>query len=249
MMASSSGWLPFFLPTCIMPGIWCVLPSRMRFAIGVSTTSTSSAATRPGLSMRRKRFCATTPLSDSERTARIWFCWLAGKTSMMRSIVFGALGVCSVPKTRWPVAAAVSASSIVSKIAHFADENDVRIFAQRAAQRGGEGLRVHADFAVIDQRLLAAMHKLDRILDRDDVILAMQIRVIDHRRERGRFAGAGRAGHEHEPFFSIANFFSTGGRPSSSAVSTLLGMSRKTAAMPFFWLKKFARKRAKPGYS
>ncbi len=49
------------------------------------------------------------------------------------------------------------------------------------------------------------------------------------------------------PFFSIANFFSTGGSPSSSPVSTLLGMSRKTAEMPFFWLKKFARKRAKPG--
>ena len=24
MMASSSGWLPFFFPTWIMPGIWCV---------------------------------------------------------------------------------------------------------------------------------------------------------------------------------------------------------------------------------
>ena len=34
---------------------------------------------------------------------------------MMRSTVFAALEVCSVPKTKWPVLAAVSASSMVSK--------------------------------------------------------------------------------------------------------------------------------------
>ena len=34
---------------------------------------------------------------------------------MMRSIVLGALCVCSVPKTRWPVSAAVSAVEIVSR--------------------------------------------------------------------------------------------------------------------------------------
>ena len=34
---------------------------------------------------------------------------------MMRSIVPGALCVCSVPKTRWPVSAAVSAVEIVSR--------------------------------------------------------------------------------------------------------------------------------------
>ena len=40
---------------------------------------------------------------------------VGGKTSMMRSTVLAALEVCSVPKTRWPVAAAVSASSMVSR--------------------------------------------------------------------------------------------------------------------------------------
>ena len=42
-------------------------------------------------------------------------CCSAGKTSMMRSIVDGALCVCSVAKTRWPVSAAVSAVEIVSR--------------------------------------------------------------------------------------------------------------------------------------
>ena len=41
---------------------------------------------------------------------RIWDCWFGGKASMMRSMVFGALEVWSVPKTKWPVSAAVSAS-------------------------------------------------------------------------------------------------------------------------------------------
>ena len=87
------------------------------------------------------------------------------------------------------------------EVAHFPDQHDVRILAQRTAQRRGKGLRMHADLAVIDQRLLRAMHKLDRILDRDDVIFAVQVRVIDHRGERGAFARTRRAGHEHEAFF------------------------------------------------
>jgi glycosyltransferase involved in cell wall biosynthesis len=39
----------------------------------------------------------------------------AGKTSIIRSMVLGAELVCSVPNTRWPVSAAVSASRMVSR--------------------------------------------------------------------------------------------------------------------------------------
>ena len=39
----------------------------------------------------------------------------AGKTSMMRSMVFGAELVCSVPNTKWPVSAAEMARRMVSK--------------------------------------------------------------------------------------------------------------------------------------
>ena len=53
---------------------------------------------------------------------------------------------------------------------------------------------------------------------------------------------------------SIANFFSTTGSGASnfsksSKDSTLLGICRNTAAMPFFWLKKLARKREMFGIS
>ncbi len=46
---------------------------------------------------------------------RICSCCWVGKTSMIRSIVWGASWVCRVPKTRWPVSAAVSAIEIVSR--------------------------------------------------------------------------------------------------------------------------------------
>src|SRR3954468_13302767 len=56
-----------------------------------------------------------TPSSATDSCTRTWSCWWAGKTSMMRSMVCGALCVWSVAKTRWPVSAAVSAVEIVSR--------------------------------------------------------------------------------------------------------------------------------------
>ena len=92
------------------------------------------------------------------------------------------------------------------EVAHFTDEQDVRIFTQRAAQSRGEGAGVHAHFAMLHQAVLASMHKFNRIFDRDDVIVPLQIRVIHHRRQRGRFAGAGRPGDEDEPLLQHRKF-------------------------------------------
>ena len=57
----------FTVLTFLGSAIWC-------FAIAGVTTRTSKAATRPLISARLKRFCATTPRSASERVFRIWFC-------------------------------------------------------------------------------------------------------------------------------------------------------------------------------
>ena len=49
--------------------------------------------------------------------------------------------VCSVPNTRWPVSAAVSAVWIVSQVAHLADEDHVGVLAQHVAQgRANDGV-------------------------------------------------------------------------------------------------------------
>src|SRR5690606_17890053 len=80
-----------------------------------------------------------------------------------------------------------------------ADQNRVRILAQRGVERGGKGRAVHADLALADQAHLALMHELDRILDRDDVALEAGVDRVDDRGERRRFAGARLAGDENEP--------------------------------------------------
>ena len=56
-----------------------------------------------------------TALSDSDSIARTMSFSAAGKTSTIRSMVLAAEDVCSVPNTRWPVSAAVSARRIVSR--------------------------------------------------------------------------------------------------------------------------------------
>ena len=54
-------------------------------------------------------------------------------------------------------------------VAHLADQDHVGVLAQHAPERLGEGVRVEADLALVDDRLLVAVQILDRVLDRDDV--------------------------------------------------------------------------------
>ena len=69
------------------------------------------------------------------------------------------------------------------QIAHLADQNDVRIPAQGRMQSGSEDRRMKADLALADQTLFAWVHKLDRILDRDDVSFAMDVDFVDASRQ------------------------------------------------------------------
>ena len=75
----------------------------------------SCAATRPEPSFSLHRVCEITAISDSDTIARTMSFSAAGNTSTTRSMVLAALEVCSVPNTRWPVSAAVSANRIVSR--------------------------------------------------------------------------------------------------------------------------------------
>ena len=58
------------------------------------------------------------------------------------------------------------------QVAHLADEDHVGVLAQRALQRAGEGLGVRPDLALVDDALLVPVQELDRVLDREDVLLA-----------------------------------------------------------------------------
>ena len=58
-------------------------------------------------------------------------------------------------------------------VAHLADEDDVGVLAHRGTQRDGEVVGVDADLALVDHRELVVVQDLDRVLDGDDVDLAV----------------------------------------------------------------------------
>ena len=106
--------------------------------------------------------------------------------------------MCSVANTRWPVSAAVSAVEIVS----WSRISPRRITSGswRSAPRSvGEGRRVGADLALVDDAVLVLVEELDRVFDRDDVIRPGPVDLVDQRREGRRLARARGAGDETRP--------------------------------------------------
>ena len=93
------------------------------------------------------------------------------------------------------------------EVAQLTDQNDVGIFTQRRAESGLEAAGVYTNLALRDDALLAGVHELDRILDRDDMIAARPIHEVDHAAQRSALAAAGRAGDQHQPLREIAQRF------------------------------------------
>ena len=78
-------------------------------------------------------------------------------------------------------------------VADLADHDDVGVGAHHRAQAGGERqARLVVDLDLGDALELV----LDRVLDRDDVLLD-RVELVERAVERGRLARAGRAGDEH----------------------------------------------------
>ena len=57
------------------------------------------------------------------------------------------------------------------EVAHLADEDDVGVLAERARRASAKSVGVGADLALVDDALLVAVQELDRVLDREDVVL------------------------------------------------------------------------------
>ena len=85
------------------------------------------------------------------------------------------------------------------QVAHFADEHHVGVFAQRRAQCVGKRFGVRVQLALIHQAVLVLVHELDGVFDGDDVLVALAVDLVDHRRQRSGFAGTGRTGHQDQP--------------------------------------------------
>ena len=107
--------MPICAPVWIAEYICAILFSRIRLRIAGVPIMISCAATRPEPSLVLSSVCEITARSDSESIARTISFSAAGNTSTMRSIVFAADEVCSVPNTRWPVSAPDMARRMVSR--------------------------------------------------------------------------------------------------------------------------------------
>ena len=109
------------------------------------------------------------------------------------------------------------------EVAHLADEHDVGVLAQRRAQRVREAVRVAVHLALVDQAALVLVDVLDRVLDREDVLVALALilsiiaaSVVDLPLPVGPVTSTSPRGRS-------ASVASTGGSPSSSKPSDLLG--------------------------
>ena len=91
-------------------------------------------------------------------------------------------------------------------IAHFADHDDVWILSKHMFEGVLEGLSIQTDFPLFEHRLIVLKHIFNGVLESDDMFFVMGVDVLDHRRERGRFSGAGGAGEEHDATGGFGDF-------------------------------------------
>ena len=121
------------------------------------------------------------------------------------------------------------------EVAHLADEDHVGVLAERCAQALGEARRVEPDLALVDDAALVLVDELDRVLDREDVLGARAVHLVDQRRERRRLARAGWAGDQDEAARLLGELVEGRGSPSSSSVLIASGISRKAAPTDPRW--------------
>ena len=65
---------------------------------------------------------------------------------------------------------------------------------------------VLVQFALVNQRFFTRVHKLNRVFDSQNMCGLGFVDVVDHRCQRGRFAGAGRAGYQYQPARVVGDF-------------------------------------------
>src|SRR5204863_9374605 len=95
--------------------------------------------------------------------------------------------------------------------------------------------------------LLVLVQELDRILDREDVLLAVLVDHVDHRGQGRRLAGAGRSGDEDEAA-RLARELLEHRREAERVEALDVGgdVAERGRDRPR-WKKQLTRKRATPG--
>ncbi len=190
--------MPTFLPVCMTPGSMKVLPSRMQLRDGGGVDEEfegEDAAVAVGAGDELLGEDAAQRFADHDADLVA----LVGGEHVEHAVE-RARGVAGVQGAEHQVARFRGGDGERDgfEVAHFTDHDDVRILAQRAAEGGGEGLGVGVDLALVDVAALRLEDVFDRILERDDVVVAVLVDLIDEGGERGGLAGADGAGDEDE---------------------------------------------------
>ena len=132
---------------------------------------------------------------------------------MMRSMVEAAVVVWRVPNTRWPVSAVSIAIETVSR-SRISPTRMMSGSSRSAARSACLNDRVWTpDLPLGHQALLALVHELDRILDRDDVVGAGAVDQVHQGGQRRALARAGGAGDHDEPLGEVAEVLDLAAEP------------------------------------
>ena len=84
-------------------------------------------------------------------------------------------------------------------VPHLADQDDVRVLPQRGAKARREVIGIHPDLALRDGAVDVAMQELDRVLERDHVLLLSLVDVVHDRGHGGALPRAGDPRDENQP--------------------------------------------------
>src|SRR5262249_38303455 len=82
----------------------------------------------------------------------------------------------------------------------------VRVFTEGGAQRVRKTLSVGMQFALVDYTILVHVHEFDRVFDGENVVVTLGVDLVDHRGQRGRFAGSGGPRHQYQAAGLLAEF-------------------------------------------
>ena len=129
------------------------------------------------------------------------------------------------------------------RVAQLADQDHIRVLAQGGPDAVGKGVQVGAELPLDDLGLLAAVHELDRVFEADDVAVLRAVQVIDHRRQGGGLAGAGRAGYQDHALVVVAQLLHDGRQLEAVQCRDAAGMKRNVAPTPVSLRKTLTRKR------
>src|SRR5664279_1323858 len=89
------------------------------------------------------------------------------------------------------------------KVSQLTHENDIGILSQYGAQSMCKRFRVLAQLALNHDTLAVLEQKLDRVLDRNRVHIALLVDLVDHRRERRGLAMTGWPRYEHKALLQL----------------------------------------------